>query len=368
MSLSTSAAPARAVSIDAATSEPRAVAVWLLLCCALVLAMVVVGGVTRLTHSGLSITEWQPIVGALPPLSTSQWDEAFVKYQATPEYREVNQGMSLAAFKSIYWWEYVHRLLGRAIGVAFALPLLWFAARRRLPRGLGPALLVVLLLGGLQGALGWYMVQSGLVDDPRVSQLRLAAHLGLALLILAAMFWVGLSLLQPAASLRAASEPRGARLRRFAEIIVALIFVQALLGALVAGIRAGFAYNTFPLMNGRVVPRELLSLDPWYLNFADNMATVQFDHRMIAWLLALLIPFFWWRVQAAAVAARVKIAAHLLLAALTAQFVLGVATLLMVVPLPLAAAHQAGAVLLFTAALNVAHALRHPGRCAAAAA
>ncbi|HEY7944772.1 MAG: COX15/CtaA family protein [Burkholderiales bacterium] len=369
-------------------------AIWLFACCALVFAMVVVGGVTRLTHSGLSITEWQPIVGTLPPLSAAQWDEAFVKYRATPEYTQVSKGMRLAAFKSIFWWEYFHRLLGRAIGVVFALPLLWFAARRKLPAGLGPTLLAVFLLGGLQGALGWYMVQSGLVDDPRVSQLRLAAHLGLALLIFAAMFWVGMSLLQPPAGYLRDSEPEGrsleerssgnpvshrqrrwvpafagtTKLFRFALAIVALIFVQALLGGLVAGIRAGFAYNTFPLMNGRVVPPEIMALDPWYLNFAGNMATVQFDHRMIAWLLALLIPLFWWRVQAAAVTARARLAAHLLLVALIAQLALGIATLLLVVPLPLAAAHQAGAVLLFAAALNAAHALRGRGVRVAAAA
>ncbi|MEO8565840.1 MAG: COX15/CtaA family protein [Betaproteobacteria bacterium] len=332
--------------------------VWLLVCSALVFAIVVVGGVTRLTHSGLSITEWQPIVGTLPPLSATQWDEAFVRYQATPEYRQVNKGMSLDAFKSIFWWEYAHRLLGRVVGAAFALPLAWFVLRRRLPPGLAAPLLAILALGGLQGALGWYMVQSGLVDDPRVSQLRLAAHLGLALLIFAAMFWLALSLLRPLSEApRAAAKQRAARLQRFALLIVALVFVQALAGSLVAGIRAGFAYNTFPLMNGRVVPPEILSLAPWYRNFADNMATVQFDHRAIAWLLGLLVPVFWFLVRPQA-SRRVKLAADLLLAALLLQFALGIATLLLVVPLPLAAAHQAGAVLLFAAALNAADALR----------
>lgn len=381
--------PPPASSLDAA---PRAVAVWLFACCALVLAIVVVGGITRLTHSGLSITEWQPIVGTLPPVSAAQWDEAFAKYRTTPEYRQVNEGMSIDAFKPIFWWEYAHRLLGRAVGVVFAIPLLWFAVRRKLPAGLAPALVAILLLGGAQGALGWYMVQSGLVDDPRVSQLRLAAHLGLALLIFAAMLWLGLSLWRrrsdgltgdDADARRAAlhavarrppggkvaggeglspcAAPAGIALSRFAAVIVALVFLQALAGGLVAGIRAGFAYNTFPLMNGRVVPPEILSLDPWYLNFVDNMATVQFDHRVLAWLLAVLIAVFWWRVLAARVSARASIGAHLLLWALLVQVALGIATLLLVVPLPLAAAHQAGAVLLFAAALNAAHALRHPG-------
>jgi cytochrome c oxidase assembly protein subunit 15 len=345
---------------------PRTVAIWLLACCALVFAIVVVGGVTRLTHSGLSITEWQPIVGTVPPLSAAQWDEAFVKYQATPEYRQVNKGMSLDAFKSIFWWEYAHRLLGRIVGAVFALPLAWFVIRRKLPPGLAPPLLAIFALGGLQGALGWYMVQSGLIDDPRVSQLRLAAHLGLALLIFAAMFWLALSLLRPSSEgPRAANAPASRRdiaLRHFSFLIAALVFVQALSGSLVAGIHAGFAYNTFPLMNGRIVPPGILSLAPWYRNFADNMATVQFDHRIIAWLLALLMPAVWLWVRAQVPSPRGKLAVNLLLAALLLQLALGIATLLLVVPLPLAAAHQAGAVLLFAAALNSAHALRVGGR------
>lgn len=347
----------------------RAVGIWLLICCLLVVAILVVGGVTRLTHSGLSITEWQPIVGTLPPLSAAQWNDAFVKYQSTPEYRLVNRGMSLAAFQSIFWWEYVHRLLGRAVGLAFALPLVWFVVRRKLPAGLAPSLIAIFALGALQGALGWYMVQSGLVDDPRVSQLRLAAHLGLALLIFASMFWLALSLLMPRSVTAAeapATEAAGATaLRRFALLIMALVFVQAIAGGLVAGIRAGLAYNTFPRMNGQWVPAEILSLEPWFRNFTDNIATVQFDHRMMAWLLGILIPLFWLRARSQRVTARIARAASLLLAALILQFALGIATLLLVVPVPLAAAHQLGAVLLFAAALNTAHALRAPGRISA---
>jgi cytochrome c oxidase assembly protein subunit 15 len=343
------------------TVRPRgghagAVAAWLFACCALVFAMVVVGGVTRLTHSGLSITEWQPIVGALPPLTDAQWNAAFAKYQATPEYIQVNRGMTLAAFKGIFWWEYFHRLLGRAIGAAFLLPLPWFAVRRRIPTGLAPRLLVILALGGVQGAMGWYMVQSGLIDDPRVSHLRLTAHLGLAFVIFAAMFWTALSLLRgPARSDAANSAP----LRRAAYALAALIFVMALSGGLVAGIRAGFAYNTFPLMNGQVVPDAIMLLDPWYLNLFNNMTTVQFDHRAIAWVLALAVPLFWWRVRASrATGNRERAGVNLMLCALVLQVVLGICTLLLVVPLPLAAAHQAGAMLFFAAALNVAHALR----------
>jgi len=341
----------------AAGGAPRVVATWLLVCCTLVFALIVVGGVTRLTHSGLSITEWQPIVGTLPPLSESQWDEAFAKYQMTPEYRQVNRGMSIDAFKGIFWVEYVHRLLGRLVGFAFIVPLLWFVARRRLPStsGLVPMLFGIFLLGAAQGALGWYMVQSGLVDDPRVSQLRLTAHLGLALLIFAAMFWTGLTLLRPVGA-------GGAQVRtlfRGAVSLAALIFVMALSGGLVAGIRAGFAYNTFPLMNGHFVPPEIMLIRPWYMNFVNNMATVQFDHRLLAWTLLALVPIWWWRVRAAPeIPARARLGANLLLAMLLAQVSLGISTLVLVVPLPLAALHQAGAVLLFAAALHAAHALR----------
>jgi heme a synthase len=344
-------------SSAASRGRPRAVAVWLLACCALVFALIVVGGATRLTHSGLSITEWQPIVGTLPPLNETQWNEAFAKYRATPEYREVNRGMEVEAFKVIFWWEYAHRLLGRLVGFAFIIPLLWFVARGGLPPlpGLPLKLFGIFLLGGLQGALGWYMVQSGLVNDPRVSQVRLAAHLGLALLIFAAMFWTALTLLRP-------SGPADARIKplfRAAVAIASLIFVMTLSGGLVAGIRAGFAYNTFPLMNGYLVPREIMLIRPWYMNFVDNMATVQFDHRLIAWMLFIAVPIWWWRVRAAsAVPSRARTAAHWLLAMLLIQITLGISTLLLVVPLRLAVLHQAGAVLLFMAALNAAQALR----------
>jgi cytochrome c oxidase assembly protein subunit 15 len=319
--------------------------------------MVVVGGGTRLTHSGLSITEWQPIVGTLPPLGEADWNAAFAKYQATPEYRLVNRGMTLEAFKGIFWWEYFHRLLGRAIGVAFLLPLLWFISRRMVPSGYAPRLVGIFLLGGLQGAMGWYMVQSGLVDDPRVSQLRLTMHLGLAFVIFGAMLWTALSLLETDSSRRL---PRAAALAGFANALVGVVFLMVLSGGLVAGIRAGFAYNTFPLMNGELVPSEIFMIEPWYRNFWNNMATVQFDHRLIALVLALLVPALWWRVMARPDASRrARIGVHLLLAMLALQIALGIATLLLVVPLPLAAAHQAGALLTFAAALNVAHAMPH---------
>jgi heme a synthase len=317
--------------------------------------MVVVGGITRLTHSGLSMVEWQPIVGAIPPLDQAQWQDVFEKYQRTPEYQKVNRGMSLDEFKGIFWWEYFHRLLGRAIGVVFFVPLVYFIIRSRIDAALARRLSLIFILGALQGALGWYMVKSGLVDDPRVSQYRLAAHLGMAFLIYAAMLWTALGLLTPE---RISPDPHRRRLHQYAIALSVLIFVMVLSGALVAGIHAGRAYNTFPLMNGHLVPPEYLMLTPWYENFFSNMATVQFDHRLIAWLLFFTIPLFWFATRKVALSNQARLASNLLPVALGLQIALGISTLLLVVPVALAAAHQAGAMLLFTIALWTAHALR----------
>ncbi len=333
------------------------VAAWLFACCALLFVMIVIGGITRLTRSGLSIVEWQPIVGTLPPLSEAQWMEIFEKYKLTPEYKQVNFGMSLDDFKGIFWWEYIHRLLGRVIGLAFFIPYAWFLLRRKLDTEHAWKLGGIFLLGAAQGAMGWYMVKSGLVDDPKVSQYRLTAHLGLAFVIFAAMFWVALDMLKPRLSVASAYVRR---LARWATGAAWLVFVMVLSGGLVAGIRAGYAYNTFPLMNGHLIPPEIMMLEPWYLNFFNNMATVQFDHRLIAWLLVLLISGLWVASRAAAVPSRAKLASHLLLVALAMQFCLGVATLLLRVPVGLGTAHQGGAVVVFALILWFAHELRRP--------
>jgi cytochrome c oxidase assembly protein subunit 15 len=337
------------------STNARAVGWWLFACCAMVLTTLVVGGVTRLTHSGLSIVEWQPLLGALPPLSESDWLKVFAQYQQSPEFRLVNSDMTLDGFKFIFWWEWTHRLLGRAIGLVFFLPFLAFVLMRKIPAGLMPRLLGFFLLGGLQGAMGWYMVKSGLVDDPRVSQYRLAAHLGLAFLIFGLMLWTALGLLQR----RAAIQPEQTRgVRRFGVALAALVFVMVLSGALVAGLRAGLVYNTFPLMMGYFVPPDMWAADPWWLNFFANLATVQFDHRMIAWSLMVLVPLFWWQVRRRSAKHAPRRAATAMLAMLVIQVTLGISTLLQAVPVPLAAAHQAGAMLLFATILWVNHALR----------
>ena len=334
----------------------RSIAGWLIACCALVFAMVVLGGATRLTHSGLSIVEWQPIVGAVPPLNASQWEDVFAKYRETPEYRQVNAGMTLDEFKGIFWLEYFHRLLGRLIGIVFLIPFLYFLMRNRLDRPLAWKLGGILLLGGVQGIVGWYMVKSGLVDDPRVSQYRLALHLALAFIIYAAMLWIVLDL---RASAREGSAAAGAeRLRWLSFALTITVCIMILTGAFVAGIRAGLAYNTFPLMNGHVVPPEIFMLDPWWLNFFNNMATVQFDHRLFAWLLAVLVLALWIRAMRTGTTPRVRVLAHALIAAVALQIALGIATLLFAVPVVLGVAHQAGALVVFTVAIALNHSLR----------
>jgi cytochrome c oxidase assembly protein subunit 15 len=319
-------------------SARRQVAAWLLLCAALVFALVAVGGVTRLTRSGLSIVEWQPLIGAIPPLSDADWQSLFAKYRETPEYRLVNRGMDLAGFQRIFWWEYAHRLLARLVGLVFLLPLLWFQVRRVLDRPLAWKLWGVFALGAAQGAMGWLMVKSGLVDDPKVSPVRLTMHLGLALAVFCAELWIALGLLRA----------RAARAPRLAAVLPWVIYAMALSGGMVAGLRAGSAYQSFPLMNGHVVPPEILMLEPWWKNFLYNMATVQFVHRAFFWLLAVLVPIAWWL-------RRGEPSAHLLLAAFALQATLGIATLLSGVPVGLGSAHQGGAIVFLAVAIWHAH-------------
>jgi cytochrome c oxidase assembly protein subunit 15 len=319
-------------------TDRRRVAAWLLACAALVFLIVVVGGVTRLTRSGLSIVEWQPLIGVLPPLSEAHWAELFAKYQLTPEYKLVNLGMDLEGFKRVFWWEYIHRVLARGIGLVFLLPLLVFHWKKMLERALAWKLWGIFALGALQGLMGWLMVASGLVDDPKVSPVRLTLHLGLALAIFSAELWIALGLLAP----------RTGRARRLAAALPFVVFAMALSGGMVAGLRAGSAYQTFPLMNGHWVPPEIMMLEPWWQNFFTNMATVQFVHRAFFWLLLVLVPLAWWQ-------RRGDRAALALPAAFALQAALGIATLLSGVPVALGAAHQGGAVVFLAAAVWHAH-------------
>jgi len=332
------------------------IAIWLLVCCATIFAMIILGGVTRLTGSGLSMVQWEPIMGILPPLSQAEWEETFLLYQQFPEYKIKNFAMSLGEFKSIFWFEYGHRLLGRSIGIIFLLPFLFFLVKGKIDKALSPKLITMFVLGGLQGLMGWYMVKSGLVNDPHVSQYRLTAHLGLAIVIYAYMFWVALDLLYPNIDEQVKGSNR--KLGQLSLIISAIIFITALSGGFVAGTRAGFAFNTFPLMDGRLIPVGLFELSPVWRNFFENIVTVQFDHRILASLLFLIIPAFWWTARKSQQESRITTGLHLLLAALALQLALGVTTLLLVVPVALAAVHQAGAIILLTASIYVSHQLR----------
>ena len=317
--------------------DRRKVAAWLLACAALAFLVVLVGGVTRLTRSGLSIVEWQPLIGALPPLTQADWEALFAKYRETPEFRQVNFSMTLEGFKRIFWWEYIHRLLARLIGVVFLLPYFYFLVRRKVDRALAWKLGGVFLLGALQGGVGWFMVKSGLVDDPKVSPVRLTLHLGLALAIFSAELWLAMQLLAPKQ-----------RFDGFALFLPVIVFLMALSGGMVAGLRAGYAYNTFPLMNGHIVPPEVMLLEPWWRNFVHNMATVQLVHRAFFWALAVLVLVAWWRNRESA-------AGNALLLTFAVQASLGIATLLTGVPVGLGSAHQGGAVLVLAAALWYAH-------------
>ena len=315
------------------TLRPNAIANWLLTVAILVFAMVVVGGITRLTESGLSITEWKPVSGALPPLNEADWLAEFAKYQATPEYLEINKGMSLAAFKFIYFWEWVHRLLGRVIGLAFALPLFWFALRRAIPTGYGWRLTALLALGGLQGAIGWWMVVSGLSERTDVSHYRLAVHLLTALFILGGLVWTALDL--KALAKNPAARP--ARMTRLGVGVAGVLFIQLLFGAYTAGLNAGQVSNTWPLMNGQVVPDGIADAGGWFATLTNDPFLIHFVHRWWAWVAVAALVVLARRVKAAGVRPA-TVAIH---SAFGTQIILGIATVMTGVSISLAVLHQA---------------------------
>jgi cytochrome c oxidase assembly protein subunit 15 len=341
----------------AQTMDDRArnqIAAWLLLCCIMIFAMVSLGGVTRLTGSGLSMVEWDPIFGWVPPLNDAEWEAVFAKYQDSPEYRHVNIGMDLHGFKSIYWFEFAHRLLGRSIGAVFLLPLIYFAARGMLTRGLTLRLALAFVLGGLQGVLGWYMVKSGLIDRPHVSQYRLTAHLGLALVIYGYLLWLLLDLLFPRSNSASATPPAAGRV---AFALLGLIALTILSGGFVAGLKAGHAYNTFPLMGGQWLPPAGWMLEPGWRNLFENIATVQFDHRLLATLSLVAVLAFWLYIRRRQLTPSARVAANLLPIVAIVQVSLGIATLLLHVPVAVAATHQAGALTLLTVMIITVHRL-----------
>ena len=335
--------------------DHRAVRLWLYVVAALVVAMIVVGGATRLTDSGLSITEWQPLLGAIPPLNEADWQEAFAKYQQIPQYERLNKGMTLDEFQFIYWWEWAHRFLGRIIGIAFALPFLWFWVRQRLPKGMALKFAGVFALGALQGFVGWYMVKSGLVERVDVSPYRLALHLVIALVILAAIVWLASDLASDRGPVRLRTVTPAQK--RLAVALLGLVLLQSLLGAFVAGHNAGLTYNTWPLMDGQLVPDGLWTLSPWYLNIFENVTTIQFNHRMVAYALAGVAVVHMIRLSRSADDESLVRSAGLLTAGIVVQVVLGIWTLLEVVPLWLGLAHQGGAAVVLILAVRHAHAM-----------
>lgn len=314
--------------------------------------MVVLGGVTRLTGSGLSMADWRPLMGWLPPFSDIQWQRVFDLYQQTPEFLKVNSHMDVSAFKGIFWLEFLHRLLGRMIGIVFLLPLIFFLVKGYIKAAEWPKYSLMFVLGGLQGVLGWYMVKSGLVDNPHVSQYRLSAHLSAAFLIYAYMFWVAMSLLFPASG-----EQRHPWYRKSLAVTV-LTSVTIISGGFVAGLKAGKIYNTFPLMGDDWIPPGTMALEPFWRNFFENMTTVQLDHRVLAISTFLVIIGFWVKARKADLPARSRPAVNALLHTVIFQVAIGISTLLMSVPIFLGALHQAVAMLLFTVSLYILHSLR----------
>lgn len=332
--------------------DDRQVAVWLFAVAAMIFAMVVIGGITRLTESGLSITEWKPLSGVIPPLDEAAWQQEFDHYKLIPEFQKLRPDMTLAEFKGIYWWEYVHRLWGRTIGLAFALPGLWLLWRGRIRPELRPRLLLLFVLGGLQGALGWFMVESGLQVRTDVSQYRLVAHLLFALLLYGSILWTAFGLVWPAPR----PLPGAAGLRRHVLVLLILVIGMLTTGGFTAGLDGGKIYNTFPLMGGELVPGDILAHAPLWANPFENPTTAQFIHRWLAMIVAATVLALWLRRGQLPEDARLPL--HLVGGMTALQVCLGLSTLLLVVPIPLAATHQAGAVMLLSLTLFALHSLR----------
>ena len=325
----------------------RSVVIWLASVYLLICAMVLIGGTTRLTGSGLSMVQWHPLMGILPPLDQEAWQAVFARYKESPQYNLVNHWMTLADFKQIFFWEYFHRLLGRAIGFAFIVPWAVFVVRKKLRGRLAKRTALAFVLGGAQGLLGWIMVKSGLVDVPAVSHYRLAAHLMLALFVAGWILWI---LLDMRCAQQSASQP-SSRLGRASWALVGLIALQCVYGAFMAGTRAGYLFDTFPTMNGEWIPTGLGSMNPF-----AHPTSIHFIHRLLAWITAGSVLLFWWQTRKGAASRRQAMVAHALLAALALQFLLGILTIIFNMPIAMAVAHQGGGVLLLSVALVTAHA------------
>jgi heme a synthase len=332
----------------------RPIIIWLFAGCLLIYAMVVIGGITRLTHSGLSMVEWNMIVGSLPPMSDAEWQVPFEKYQQTPEYKVINTQFTLDEFKSIYWWEYIHRFLGRMIGVVFIIPFLYFYFTKKLDKTLFRKMIVLLGLGAFQGILGWFMVKSGLQKEPSVSHFRLAAHLISAFTVFGFTFWFALDLLYPKA---VEQNQISIKVKRYARITFAVIVLQIVYGAFVAGLKAGLFYNTFPHMGDRYIPETAYAGDSFFQNFFENPAGVQFVHRYIAYLVVIMVVYVWEKSRKINLSKLQHKASNWMVSIVFVQFLLGIITLLYAVPVTMGVLHQTGAFFLFASSLVFMHSL-----------
>jgi cytochrome c oxidase assembly protein subunit 15 len=332
------------------------VARWLFIVAFTIFLMMILGAVTRLTHSGLSMVDWKPLMGIIPPFSDAEWLQTFHRYQQFPEYQEINHQMTLEGFKSIFYFEYFHRILGRLIGMMFLVPFLYFWFKGAIRKSHLPQMILMFLLGGLQGVLGWYMVKSGLVNDPRVSQYRLTAHLLAAVAIYSYLLWFAFGLIKDKTLVNI--NPYSSKLFKYAIGMVALVTLMIASGGFVAGTKAGLAYNTFPLMDGKLIPDGLNQLQPFWLNWLENTTSIQFNHRILAYILIILIPLFAFAVKNKGVTKNSQKASIAFMVMLAIQVTLGITTLLFFVPVTIAATHQAGAIILLSIAIYISRELK----------
>ena len=333
----------------------KPIIIWLFTGCIMIYLMVVIGGITRLTHSGLSMVEWNPIIGSIPPMNDADWQIPFDKYKQTPEYQIINNQFSLEEFKSIYWWEYIHRFLGRTIGVVFLIPFFYFWSKKKFDKSLLKKMFVLLSLGALQGVLGWYMVYSGLQKEPHVSHYRLAAHLISAFTVFGFTFWYALDLLYPQAI---EENIIIKQVKRLSVIMFGIIVLQIIYGAFVAGLKAGLFYNTFPKMGTKFIPETVTSFDPFYKNLIENPSGVQFIHRTIAYLAVIIVLFTWETIRKMELTKLQRRASNFMLGVVFVQFLLGIITILYAVPVTMGVLHQTGAFFLFASSLFFMHSLR----------
>jgi heme a synthase len=336
-------------------SNNKHIAIWLFIVAIFIYGMIILGGVTRLTQSGLSMVKWQPIEGIIPPITEAEWQAEFEHYKQYPEYKKKHINIDLAGFKSIFYFEYSHRVLGRSIGLLFLLPFLYFYFRKKIPAGLTPKLLIMFVLGGLQGVLGWYMVKSGLVNDPHVSQYRLTAHLSAALVIYIYILWVAFSLIMPK-PIESANFNQS--FSKASKALIGMLLLLIMSGGLVAGTRAGYLFPTWPLMGESFIPEMIYTMKPWWMSMFEDPITIQLNHRLFAYVMFFLISAFAIIGLRKAPSKPLKIGFIGLIVALLLQVTLGISTLLMHVPVSIAAAHQGGAVILLTVLLYVSYRLK----------